>query len=71
MLELKDDNIQGAPVEDMNDGIFDRFTREMPKDRTDKAAHLKNFEAMMKTVGKELKGCGDRGCDSKFLFVFI
>ncbi|KAJ8727164.1 hypothetical protein PYW08_015561 [Mythimna loreyi] len=64
MLELKDDNIQGAPVEDMNDGIFDRFTKEMPKERSDKAAHLKNFEAMMKTVGKELKGCGDRGCES-------
>ncbi|XP_050561205.1 tetratricopeptide repeat protein 17 isoform X2 [Spodoptera frugiperda] len=62
MLELKDDNIQGAPVEEMDDGVFDRFQRDMPKERTDRLAHQKNFEAMMKTVGKELKGCGDRGC---------
>ncbi|PZC82481.1 hypothetical protein B5X24_HaOG210230 [Helicoverpa armigera] len=64
MLELKDDNIQGSPVDDLNDGLFDHFVQNMPKERFDRAAHQRNFDAMMKTVGNELKGCGNRGCSS-------
>ncbi|CAH0628672.1 unnamed protein product [Chrysodeixis includens] len=64
MLELKDDNIQGASVDDMDEGVFDYFIENMPLDRTDKVAHQKNYDALMKTVGKALKGCGNRGCAS-------
>ncbi|XP_075972189.1 tetratricopeptide repeat protein 17 [Anticarsia gemmatalis] len=64
MLELKDDNIQGANVDDMNDQVFEHFVLNAPADRTDKFAHQGNYDAMMKTVGKALKGCGHRGCAS-------
>lgn len=64
MLELKDDNIQGAEVDDVDEHVFDHFVLNMPEDRSDKQAHQKNYDSMMKTVDKALKGCGKKGCHS-------
>ncbi|CAB3228683.1 unnamed protein product [Arctia plantaginis] len=64
MLELKDDNIQGAYVDDVHEHVFDHLMVNMETERSDKLGHQAHFEAMMKTVDKTLKGCGNRGCAS-------
>lgn len=69
MLELKDDNIQGANVDDVHEHVFDHLVINMDTERSDKLGHQANFEAMMKTVDKTLKGCGNRGCSSNLHFI--
>ncbi|KAG6455000.1 hypothetical protein O3G_MSEX008981 [Manduca sexta] len=62
MLELKDDNIQGVAIDDIDGAIFDPIISNMPAERTDKQAHQKNYEAMLKIIDKAVKACGARGC---------
>lgn len=67
MLELKDDSIQQS-TDLVDDSIFDTFIERMPKDKSDRAAHHDNFNHMIRTIDKALKGCGPRGCSSKYVF---
>lgn len=62
MLELKDENSQRPDVERIESDVFDHVIRNMPAESSDKVAHLKNYDAMLRTMDKSLNVCGKDGC---------
>ncbi|XP_013175431.1 PREDICTED: tetratricopeptide repeat protein 17-like isoform X3 [Papilio xuthus] len=62
LLELKDESIRQAHVDNMDEDLFDRIIKNMPRDRADFLGHQLNLDTMMITIANSLKGCGPKGC---------
>ncbi|CAG4951444.1 unnamed protein product [Parnassius apollo] len=62
LLEMKDEKIRKSKEDNVDESIFDPFIVNMPSDRNNLLGHQLNFDSMMITLGKSLKGCGAQGC---------
>ncbi|RVE43814.1 hypothetical protein evm_011525 [Chilo suppressalis] len=60
LLGMKDKKDKEPEV--MDDSMFDEFKLNMPKDRSDKIAHQRNYDLMRESVNTALRGCGRLGC---------
>ncbi|XP_014358133.2 tetratricopeptide repeat protein 17 [Papilio machaon] len=62
LLELKDESIRQAHVDNVDEDLFEPFIKNMPKDRADFLGHQLNLDTMMITISNSLKDCGPKGC---------
>ncbi|XP_013140696.1 PREDICTED: tetratricopeptide repeat protein 17 isoform X3 [Papilio polytes] len=62
LLELKDESIRQAAVDNLDEDLFEPFVKNRPRDRGDYLGHQLNLDTMMITITNALKTCGPRGC---------